>query len=366
MEQDNSTTIRKKYEHLSEGKRYKLEALLEKKIDIKQIALALGFSRSTIHREIRRGTISRIQTDLTEKKKYRANVGQADYTKRCPNRERSLKIGKDRCLEDHIRSKMTRDHFSPDAIIGEIKITGIKFKGMICTKTLYNYIDAGIFSRISHKDLWEKGRRKKRRYKSVVRVTIRNRRARSIQDRPKEANDRSEYGHWEGDTVKGCRRGSRAGLLTLTERKTREEIIVKIQNASHEAIQAAFDKLEQIYGAEFKAKFKSITFDNGSEFLGWESLEVSILMAGEKRTVIYFAHAYSSWERGTNENHNRMIRRFIFKGLDIDGFSDQEVKQIEDWMNNYPRRILGYNTPNQAAQNCLQVNRVKDLGSVAL
>ena len=366
MEQNNSTTIRKKYGHLSQGKRYKLEALLEEKIDIKQIALALGFSRSTIHREIKRGAIKRLQTDWTEKTKYRANVAEADYLKKCRNRERSLKIGKDKKLEEHIRMKMTQDHFSPDAIIGEIKVTGAKFKGMICTKTLYNYIDAGIFSGISHKDLWEKGKRKKRRYKSVVRVTIRNRRARSIEDRPKEVNDRSEYGNWEGDTVKGCRRGSKAGLLTLTERKTRQEIIVKIQNASHEAIQAAFDKLEQRYGADFKAKFKSITFDNGSEFLGWESLEASVLKGGEKRTVIYFAHAYSSWERGTNENHNRMIRRFIYKGLDIDGFSEEEIKKIENWMNNYPRRILGYNTPNQAAEKCLQGNRVKDLGSVAL
>jgi IS30 family transposase len=368
MEQNDCTTQGKKYRHLSENKRYKMEALLESEIAIKEIALVLGYSRSTLHREIKRGAIKRLQHDWTEKTKYRANVGQADYLKQCRNRERSLKIGKDRNLEAYIRTKITQDRFSPDAIIGEIKANGLKFQGMICTKTLYNYIDAGIFSGISHKDLWEKGRRKKRRYKSVVRVTIRNRRARSIEDRPKQINDRSEYGNWEGDTVKGCRRGSKAGLLTLTERKTRQEIILKIQNASHGAIQDAFDKLEQSYGTEFKAKFKSITFDNGSEFLNWESLEASILEGGEKRTVIYFAHSYSSWERGTNENHNRMIRRFIYKGLDIDGFSEEEIKKVEDWMNNYPRRILGYNTPNQATETekQLQGNRVKDLGSVAL
>jgi IS30 family transposase len=366
MEQDNSTTNHKKYVHLSESKRYKIEALLESKMAIKQIASVLGCSRSTLHREITRGTIKRFQHDWTEKKKYRANAGQADYLKKCRNRKRSLKIAKDKQLEEHIRMKITRDHFSPDAVIGEIKITGVKFQGMICTKTLYNYIDAGILCGISHKDLWEKGRRKKRRYKTVVRVTTKNRRARSIEDRPKEIGDRLEYGNWEGDTVKGCRRGSKAGLLTLTERKTREEIILKIQSSSHEAIQTAFDGLEQRYGIDFKTKFKSITFDNGSEFLGWESLEASVLKGGEKRTVIYFAHTYSSWERGTNENHNRMIRRFILKGLDIDGFSEDEIKRVEDWMNNYPRRILGYNTPNQAAENCLQGNRVKDLGSVAL
>lgn len=365
MEQNNCTTKGRKYRHLSEKDRYKMEALLDTKKNIGEIAVLLNRDRSTIHREIRRGTISRIQSDWTEKKKYRANVAQADYTKRCPDRERSLKIGKDRLLEDHIRTKITQEHFSPDAIIGEIKAKGLKFEGMICTKTLYNYIDAGIFSGISHKDLWEKRKQKKRSYKTVVRVTTRNRRAQSIEERPKEANDRSEYGNWEGDTVKG-RRGSKAALLTLTERKTRQQIIMKVSQATHEAVQAALDKLETKLGSQFKVKFKSITFDNGSEFLNWESLEASILKEGAKRTTIYFAHSYSSWERGTNENHNRMIRRFIFKGLDIEGFGDEEIQEIENWMNNYPRRILGYNTPSQAAEACLQGNRVKDLGSVAL
>ena len=159
---DHSTTEGKKYRHLSERQRYKMEALLERKIDVKEIALILGYHRSTIHREIHRGAISRIQPDWTEKKTYRANVAQADYTKRCPNRERSLKIGKDRRLENRIRTKITQDHFSPDAIIGEIKAKGLKFEGMICTKTLYNYIEAGIFSGIGHKDLWEKRKQRKR------------------------------------------------------------------------------------------------------------------------------------------------------------------------------------------------------------
>ena len=366
MEQNNCTTGIKKYTHLSERERYKMEALLDSKRSVVEIAALLGRDRSTVHRESRRGSIMRIQTDLTEKKKYRANVAQADYTKRCPNRERSLKIGKDQHLEAYIRTKITQERFSPDAIIGEIKARDLKFEGMICTKTLYNYIDAGVFSGISHKDLWEKSKKKKRLYKTVVRVTTRNRRARSIEERPKAVDDRSEYGNWEGDTVKGSRRGSSTGLLTLTERKTREQIIIKINQATHQAVQAAFDRLEQKLGGRFKIKFKSITFDNGSEFLNWQSLEASVLEPGQKRTTIYFAHAYSSWERGTNENQNRMIRRFIPKGLDIAGFSDKEIKTVEDWMNNCPRRILGYNTPNQAAKKCLQGNRAKDLGSVAL
>ena len=365
MEPDNSTTEGKKYTHLSEKDRYKIEVLLESKKTVAEIAVLLGRSRSTIHREVLRGTIKRIQSDLTEKKKYRANVAQAGYIKRCRNRERSLKIGNDARLEAHIRTKITQDRFSPDAIIGQIKAKGLKFDRMICTKTLYNYIDAGIFSGISHKDLWEKSKHRKRRYKTVVRVTTKNRRARSIEDRPKEVNDRLEYGNWEGDTVKGSR-GTKAGLLTLTERKTREQIIIKVDQATHQAVQNAFDKLERKLGSQFKVKFKSITFDNGSEFLNWQSLEASVLEAGQKRTTVYFAHSYSSWERGTNENQNRMIRRFVPKGYNIGGFSDKEIKAVEDWMNNYPRRILGYNTPNQAAQDCLKGNSDPKLQGVAV
>ena len=368
MELIDSTTEGKKYRHLSEKDRYKIEALLETKKSVEEIAVLLGRDRSTIHREINRGTIQRLKIRgswIDRVKKYRANVGQADYLKQCRNRERSLKIGSDRKLEEHIRIRIIQDHFSPDAIIGEIKAKGLKFQGMICTKTLYNYIEAGIFSGISRKDLWEKSKQKKRLYKTVVRVTTKNRRARSIEERPERINDRSEYGNWEGDTVKGCR-GSKVALLTLTERKTREEIIVKISQATHEAVQAAFDRLERKLGSRFKIKFKSITFDNGSEFLNWESLEASILSEREKRTTIYFAHSYSSWERGTNENHNRMIRRFIFKGLNIEGFSEEEVQKIENWMNNYPRRILGYNTPNQAAEACLKSSSGLGLQSVAV
>jgi transposase, IS30 family len=364
MERSDSTTKAKKYTHLSEKERYKIEAMLESKKTEREIAGLLGRDRSTIHREIKRGRVRRIHHDLTEKTKYRANVAQSDYQRKCLNRERGLKIGKDRCLEAYIRQKMTKDRFSPDAIIGQIKAKNLVFRGMICTKTLYNYIDAGIFQGISPKDLWEKSKKKKRPYKGVVRLTIRDQRARSIDQRPKEASDRTEYGHWEGDSIKSARQ-AKTGLLTLTERKTRQELIIKVPQATQEAVQSAFDELEKKLGDEFGVRFKSITFDNGSEFLNWQSLEASVLKKGAKRTAIYFAHAYHSWERGSNENQNRMIRRFIPKGYDIGGFSDAEIKAVEDWMNNYPRRILGYNTPNEVWRN-MQGNRDLKSQSVAI
>lgn len=366
MEPKNCNTKRKEYVHLTERERFKIEGLLEGKKDADEIALLLRRDRSTIYREIERGTVKHLQSDLSEKEKYRANVAQADYDKQGRNKERSLKIGKDKRLEAYIRIKLVENHFSPDAIIGEIKAKGLEFEGIICTKTLYNYIDAGLLSGVSNKNLWEKKKKKKRGYKTVSRVNTKNRQCRSIEDRPKKVNNRLEYGHWEGDTVKGPLR-AKTGLFTLTERKTKEEIIIKVEQATQEAIQAAIDGLETKYGDGFKVKFKSITFDNGVEFLGWRSLEVSLLKPADPRTTIYFAHSYSSWERGTNENQNRMIRRFVPKGTDIADVSDKEVKWIQDWMNNYPRKILGYKTANQVAKECLQSNSlVLKLESVAL
>jgi IS30 family transposase len=338
--------------HLSERERYKIEGFFESKMGVEEIAKVLGRDRSTIYHEKNRGTIRRIGYDLVEKEVYRANVAQADYEKQGRNKERTLKIGKDKDLEAHIRTKL-KARFSPDAIIGQIRVEGLEFVGMITTKTLYNYIDAGVFAGISNKDLWQKRNKKKRGYKAISRVNTKNRDCRSIEDRPKKINNRVEYGHWEGDTVKG-RMGTKVGLFTLTERKTREEIIIKLRQATQECIKEALDALEKKYGARFKIKFKSITFDNGVEFLNWKYLEVSVLILGGQRTTIYFAHSYSAWERGTNENQNRMIRRFVPKGTNIADFSDEDIQWIEDWMNNYPRKILGYKTASQVAEECLQ------------
>lgn len=353
MERKHCST-KKRYAHLSESERYKIEVLLADRKKVVEIAKLLCRNRATIYREIGRGAVARLQYDLSEKITYRAHVGQAEYELRGRNKERSLKIGKDKVLEEYIRLKLVDKRFSPDAIIGSIKVSGQKFTGMICTKTLYNYIDKGMFSGISNKDLWQKRNKKRRKYRPVGRVSRTNRMCRSIEKRPLAVEKRRDYGHWEGDTLKGPQ-GAKTSLITLTERKTREEIIIKVARASQEEIKAAFDRLEREYGPRFRSKFKSITFDNGVEFLDWRSIEISILGKG-RRTTIYFAHSFSSWERGTNENHNRMIRRFIPKGTDIADLAESKINEIEDWMNNYPRKILEYKTPRQVVGECLQNN----------
>ncbi|MBF0503782.1 MAG: IS30 family transposase [Candidatus Omnitrophica bacterium] len=360
MEQKNCNIKKRKYTHLKEWERYKIEALWAGKKKPDEIALILKRSRSTIYAEITRGIRMHIDQHLAYKKVYRANVGQKDYLDKGKNKQRGLKIGKDTKLEAYIREKILKYRYSPDAIIGEIKMKGLKFEGMISTKTLYNYIEAGIFAGISNESLWEKRKRKKRSYQPVRRISLNNRTGKSIEQRPLHVNDRSQYGHWEGDCIRGPQ-GLTTSLFTLTERKSLEQIIIKIERGSQQEIKDALDQLEVRYGSEFKLKFKSITFDNGVEFLDWRSLELSSLNPKNKRTTLYFAHAYSAWERGSNENQNKIIRRFIPKGTDIHQVSDKEIKTIESWMNNYPRKRLGYKTANQVAQENLQINRIKGL-----
>src|ERR1039457_428551 len=126
MKPKDCTTKNKKYVHITERERYKIEGLLEGKKDVEEISEILGRDRSTIYREIIRGTIVRVQNDFCEEGEYRANSAQADYEEQGRNKERSLKIGKDKELEAYIRIRMIKDKFSPDAIIGEIKLKGLK------------------------------------------------------------------------------------------------------------------------------------------------------------------------------------------------------------------------------------------------
>lgn len=145
----------------------------------------------------------------------------------------------------------------------------------------------------------------------------------------------------------GKRGGNGATLLVLSERQSREEIIYKIPKKTQESVIKVLDHLEKKYGKSFKEKFKTITVDNGTEFLDFKGLERSVKNSQKQRVKIYYAHPYSSWERGTNENINKLIRRFIPKGTDINIIRKATVKQIEQWINNYPRRIFGYKSANE-------------------
>ena len=175
----------------------------------------------------------------------------------------------------------------------------------------------------------------------VSAVSKKNVKGRSIEERAKTILDRADYGHWEMDTVVGGQGGNKDCLLVLTERKTRFEYIFKIPDKTQISVVKTLDRLEQLYGADnFRKTFKTITMDNGMEFLDIQGVERSVIAPDIKRTVAYYCHPYCSFERGSNENQNKMIRRHIPKGADIGKYSQEEVSRIQDWMNDYPRAIF--------------------------
>ena len=239
---------------------------------------------------------------------------------------------------------------SPAAVVGEIKTLGLSFKAEISEKTIYNYIDKGIFLRLERKNLPQGGKRK-RKYNGVKRKSARASVGESIESRPQEINDRETFGHWEMDCVEGKKK-TKETLLVLSERLTRREIIIKMPDHTSASVVAALNKLERKYGRKFAKVFKSITVDNGSEFLNCEAIEKSVY-GNKKRTTVYYCHPYSAYERGTNENINKMIRRFLPKGTDFRKVTAAYIKRVETWINNYPREILGFETAEMRFQKCL-------------
>ena len=236
--------------------------------------------------------------------------------------------------------------YSPAAVLGEIKEKGLEFKTSICESTLYSYIDKGVFLTVTNKNLPVKGQ-KKRPYNKVKRAK-RPPAGTSIENRPKEIDDRAVVGDWEMDCVEGKKKTKKT-LLVLTERKSRREIIRPMRDQTARSVVRVLDSLEREYGANFSKIFRTITVDNGSEFADCAGMEKSCRRKGN-RTKIYYCHPYSSYERGSNENVNRMIRRWFPKGTDFRKVTAKAIQKVEDWINNYPREILGFRTAEAVFQ----------------
>ena len=163
----------------------------------------------------------------------------------------------------------------------------------------------------------------------------------SIHNRPKEIDDNKEFGHWELDCVEGSK-DSKKTYMTLLERMTKKYIVVEMKEHTNECIKKAIDSLEEKYGSKFKKIFKSMTTDNGHEFLNYDKIEISKFNENERRTVVYYADPYSSWQKGMNENCNGILRRFIPKGTDLNKVSSDKLEKILNKINGKPRKILGF------------------------
>lgn len=234
--------------------------------------------------------------------------------------------------------QILRLHQSPDSVVGTAKVANLfPEKRIPCTKTLYNWIDKG-FMETQNIDLVLKVRRKTKSTKIRKNKTFLGN---SIDFRPDCVTARERFGHWEIDTVVGLKSGQDQVLLKLTERKTRFEIIQKIEGKNALAVQSGIENLQEQFGHFLKDIFKTITSDNGVEFSTLSTCLDGIV-------DVYFTHPYSSWERGTNERHNGLLRCFIPKGSTMRHVSRVHMKRIENWMNQLPRKVLGYKTPRQA------------------
>ena len=355
VEQNNHNRKSLKWKQLTEQERYKIEGCRDAGIPCGQIAKLLGKSRRTIQRELKKGEVEQKRMNPSNNKyapmyitqiEYKADVAQNKTDERASNKGKNVKIGNDHELAKFIEKKIIENNWSPDAIIGHIDEKKLLFSTKLCTKTVYNYIDRGLFLGVSNKNLWEKRKAKKRKYQKIRTVALNNINGKSISERPKEINNREEEGHWEIDFVVG-KQGTKPAILTLVERKSRKSCYILTKNKTQSEVLRALRKLARRLKGDFSAVFKSITADNGNEFLDSEGMKKAI-QCGE----IYYAHPYSSWERGSNENSNRILRRFIPKGTDITTITAKKLQQIEDWVNNYPRKILGYRTANEVFASC--------------
>lgn len=338
-----------KFSHLTYSNRLKIERMNNEGYGIQAIADALHVHYTTVYRELKRKNVTyqHKKSDWTYEERYSADKAQEQYEMNKTAKGRPIKLGKDFALADFIERKIADEHYSPAAIIMEIREKGLVFDTVICEKTIYNYVNSGnVFLRVTSKNLPERGRRK-RKY-NHIRPARDQRNGENIEFRPEYINKREEPGHWEMDTVKGKQKTKKC-ILTMSERKTRGEIALPILGAKMENVVAQLDALERRLGDRFPLVFKSITVDNGSEFQDCEAIERSIF--GGKRTKVYYCHPYSSYERGTNENLNKMLRRFFPKGTDFDQVPDEKIHEAVEWMNNYPRKVLEGKTPAHVFSN---------------
>lgn len=344
MCQQNNNTKSKKGKHLEYSERQSIERWYNRDKRTKvEIAELLDRTEKTIRNEIKRGLVKNLTSELIEIWVYSADVAQQKYEYYLKAKGPKLKIDNDYELKEYIEKSIKEDKKSPEVIAQEIKEKD--FKTQLCARTIRNNIYAGDILDIKSTDMIYKKKYKEKNEDKTVCEKVPP--EKSIDYRAAEANNREEYGHWEGDLVIGTKKRG-AVLFTLTERKTREEIIVKLPGKKAEYVAKALDSIEKKYKGKFYKKFKTITFDNGGEFRNWKSLEKSYDKRRKGvRTQVFYAHPYRSGERGSNENANRLIRRFIPKGLDITPISEEFIQKIEDWINNYPRAMFNYKSTNK-------------------
>lgn len=325
-------THNKSFTHLTQDERFRIEILLEEYYSYREIARVLQRNVSVISREVAR---NKVRTG-----KYCAHIAQKKTKKRrLLSKLEYRKIEKDKDLEILIEKNLRGDDsnngdWSPEVLSNTI------LKGKISHVTIYAWIKR------SRKDLQHllpyQGRRRAS-YGSVPTRKYREMHLPSIDIRPKEVESRMKPGHFEGDTVV-LKEGR---LHTLVERKSRFLIadLITIKGPGL-AMQISESSIKNLLPFPVKYR-KTITYDQGSEFAWWDEMEKGLI-----GTKVYFAHAHSPWERGTNERTNGLIRRYFPKGKRAVNLNKEDVAKVVWRLNHRPRKILHWSTPCEVFEQC--------------
>jgi IS30 family transposase len=326
---------------LTLNERIIIQTLLGENKSKSYIAIQLNRNRSTITREVNNWI--RIPAD-----KYDAAIANFFAKETYLNKRNLDKINTYKKLKAFVyRGLLSK--FSPEQIAGRIKILHPNDPVMsISHEAIYQHIYKHRQSYLGKKLIkllpYHHHKRRQKRKFSKNRVRIKDQV--NISQRPPHIELRQEIGHWEGDLMIGTAQKSAIG--TIVERKSRFTFIVKIENRKSKTVTQEFANLLNTLPKYIR---KTMTYDNGIEMANHKWLTNNTGMD------VYFANPYSSWERGTNENTNGLIRRFFPKGTDFNKITLQQLKQAQSSLNNRPRKILGYKTPNEIMKD--EINNYK-------
>ena len=308
------------YRQLVEGQRYQIQVYLSQNLSKRTIARLMKVSPSTISRELERNTVG---------DRYCPEQAQKQMRNR---RRNAAKYRISATTELYVRSLIELD-WSPEQTAGVLTMLG----SPVSHEWIYQYIAN---DKLSGGQLYKhlrQGRKRYRKGKHHNRMPIAD--ARSIDLRPVEVEGRIRLGDWEADTVLG-KHGSGA-IVTLAEHKSRLYLIRRVNSKSSEDVtEAIIDML-----SPHKEFVKTITFDNGGEFAQHKKIE------DELQAMTYFAHPYSSWERGLNENFNGLLRQYVPKGSDLRLVTNDDLAIIEKKLNLRPRKCLGFKQPQKVYED---------------
>jgi len=319
----------KNYKRLSADEREEISRMLAQNCSLNDIAKSLSRYASTISREILLGSCN--------KHTYRAGKAQRRAVRNASKRRANKRI-----LDDHLKLKRyiykkLRKKWSPDQIAKELPMDYPEDMTMrIAPETIYANLFILPRGELKKELLSCLRQNRKRRHKQS-RGAQNERKLEdmlSIEERPKEVEDRIIPGHWESDLVVG--KNNRSAIGTIVERTTRTTILVPLKNKSAEVVAKAFAKEIMKLPKQMRL---TMTHDQGREMARHKLLTE---MTGVK---IFFAHPRSPWERGTNENTNGLIRQFFPKGTDFNKVSRREIKKVQDLLNGRPRAALNFQKP---------------------